>query len=273
MKNTRLQKYLLGAFATLALASSVSMAQPTNFLIEPTGTNVMSVGGGGNQTSSTDVNGDWQNWYVSPVSGAVAYNIVFDTNNPPPNPPPGFGSPSIGSMEQTQNWTNATAAAIMTYATVDGNFWGNAVTFDATMYSNVVLDFKYDTNSTITPTNAAQFEVHVGDNLRTTSDGVTLQVFANSGASASNFDGTWHRLNVPIPATVANVNLSKGIGFKTFEGTNVTGTFNYWIANIELQARPVTLPPPTLSFQPTVNGLNLWNDNYLYLELCPCSYE
>src|SRR6267154_2637379 len=265
MKNTRLHKYLLGAIATLALASSVSMADtPPPVYFEPTNTDTLTSGGtNGNQIGPVFGNpgGVWQNWFIN-NPGITNYSIQFDTANPPPTSPTGA---TLGSVHTTWTYDGTNAGTGSTFMCLDNNFWGGA-TVDASKYSSYEFDFKYDTTSTITNpalTNgtAIQFnntiDTHIIDG---NSGGFSLGNFANSGTNASNFDGNWHHIIVPIPPTIANAAQSKGPGYQWFNQGGTVGTMSFWQANLVLIGRSTIIPPPTMSFAPVIQGLNLWND-------------
>jgi hypothetical protein len=277
MKNTRLQRRLLAAVATLALASSVSLAQPTNIFIEPSFTDTgTTASGNGAVLSFTPGGGELFNWYVnmaagpgitnSPNNAITNYTITFDTNNPPPSSPTGA---IHGSVKNTVGWdvsTNlggggSTGGGASSFFILDNNFWGGGLNFDAGQYQSYEFDFKYDTNSTISSTNAAQFNItidtHVIDNA---SQGFFLTNFANSGSTASNFDGNWHHVSIPIPSSIVNASRSQGPGYNMYNGAGISGEYTWWMANQELIARSIQVPPPVVSFVPVALGLNLIND-------------
>src|SRR5260221_14335558 len=111
MKNTRLQKRLLAAVATLALASSVSLAQPTNIFFQPTGTNTGGSNGGTGAGFTVPMGpAEWLSWYANfggtSGNGITNYSISFDTNNPPPTSPTGA---TIGSVKSTTTWDGTNA--------------------------------------------------------------------------------------------------------------------------------------------------------------------
>jgi len=265
MKNTRLQKYLLGAFAVMALASSVSLAQLTNLYIQPYGTNTGGSGSGYQLNVAFGPTNNVQNWFIndeihSPPGGITNYTVSFDTNNPPPSSPTGA---TIGSISNSWTYDGILGGTGTTYFdALDNNFWGGA-TFNMGAYSNLAFDFKYDTNSTI-QSNAQQFNWVIDNHLAPDggggSGGAFLASFANSGANASNFDGAWHHINIPISSTIPDIAVSKGPGYEWFNGAGTSGTFSFWLANIDLVLNTAPPPPPTMSFTPVVQGLNLWND-------------
>jgi hypothetical protein len=266
MKKTRLQKHLLGAFATLALASSVSMAQlPLNLYIQPYGTNTGGSGSGNQLNVPFGPTNNIQNWFINNPD-ITNYQVAFDTNNPPPSSPTGA---TIGSISNSWTYNGSTNGGTGTtyFDVLDNNFWAGA-TFNAGAYSNISFDFKYDTNSTITnstTTNTTQqfnwvIDNHLAPDGGGGSGGAFVATFANSGANASNFDGAWHHVNIPIPNTIPDIAVSKGPGYEWFNAAGTSGTFSFWLANIDLQLNTTPPPPPIVSFTPVVQGLNLWND-------------
>jgi len=238
------------ALVGLALATASSIAQQTNVFISPQGTETGGTASG-NQINVSFGGGTWQNWFINDP-GITNYSITFDTANPPPS------GDVLGSVLQEQDWNGTSAGTLATFACVDNNFWGGA-TIDITKFKTLEMDFKYDTNSTILPTNRAQVSIMV-DNTRVSSVGVTLTNLANSGATAPDFDGLWHHLSIAIPSTISGVTASKGPGFTIFNPVGTAGTFRYWVANLEFIARTNPPPPPTISIDKTTPGLRQFAD-------------
>ncbi len=258
----KINRYLQTAFLAvvgLVLATTSSLAQlQTNVLIEPSGTDT----GGSGSGSQFDVpfgSAGWQVWFANfPPNGNITnYTISFDTNTPPPS------GDILGSVLQEQDYdgTFPGGGTLSTFAMVDNNLWGGA-TVDMTKFQSVDFDFKYDTNSTVQPTNRAQFNVMV-DNISAasrSSTGVNLTNLANGGVTASNFDGAWHHMSIGIPSTIA-VTGSKGPGFEVFNPAGTTGGFRYWVANLELVGRNTPPPPPTVATTPIIPGLYQFADS------------
>ncbi len=256
MKTTRLKIALLAALAAMAMVPSASRAA-SDILIAPSGATANFSTGSGNQTSSSGTGGVWQNWYVNiggATDGITNYDISFDTTTIPPT------GATAGSMLQKQGWNGAFSGSEITFACIDGNFWGGA-TFDASQYATVEMDFKYDTTSTMTPATSGNVEIHVDNHLSGGgSDGISLTNLANNGVTAGLFDGAWHHVSVPIPSSIAPAAQCKGPGFKIFHNSAVSGTFNYWIANIKLAARVAAIPAPTISLDKAKPGLRMFAD-------------
>lgn len=250
MKTIRLKYLILAAFAALLFIPTLCFAAATNVLFEPTGTATMTDGAGGNQTQTQNANGTWQNWFIN-SPGITNFNINWD-NSPAGTPPTGAAS----SIKQSQGWDGTAGATLTTYACFGGNnFWGGPY-LDATAYTNIEMDFKYDTTSDLTPATNGHFLIVVGDNFRASSGGVTITNIQNRDASAYLFDGAWHHLKIPLnPAILANCVNSKGPGFSIFNPATTTGGFNYWVANLTMNAGLVAIPPPSLTFQGTSPGL------------------
>jgi hypothetical protein len=248
MKINRLFRTLLLALLSLAAVTASSLAQQTNIFIAPSGTQT---GGSnsGNGIAVTFGSSVWQNWYAN---SDITYTIAFDTNNPPPT------GDILGSVLQASSWVtnvNNNNRGLSTFACVDNNFWGGA-TVDMSLYQSLEMDFKFDTNSTITPASAGNVNITVDQGrVLNIANGITLTNLANGGATVSNFDGNWHHLSIGIPSTIANATVSKGPGFQMFQQLTVFGSFNFWTANLELIARPFVAPPPTVATTPIIPGL------------------
>lgn len=248
MKINRLKIAMLGALATSALTPSASFAA-SDILIQPVGPTVMS-NGTGNQCQSTGGGGVWQNWFVNAT--VTNYAITYDVGNPPP-------SGSAGSMYQTQGWDGTGGGTLSTFACQDGNFWGGTK-IDMAQYQSIEMDFKYDTNSTMLPATARGFDFGVNADNNSSSVPINLRLIYNTGTEATNFDGAWHHLSTPIPQNIANATFSEGPGFKIFQPGTVSGSFNYWIANIKLVARVAPVPPPTVTLEKAAPGLRMFAD-------------
>ncbi len=251
MNIKRLKILSLAAVAAVVLTPSVGLSQLTNILIQPSGSTTMTTTGTGNQCSSSGGGGVWQNWFVN-TPGITNYDIIFDTANPPP-------TGAIGSMLQKQGWDGINSGTLSTFACVDGDFWGGRK-IDMAQYSSIELDFKYDTASTMTPVANQGFDLGVNYDNNGQSVGIFLRGIYNTGTEATNFDGAWHHLSTEIPANIANAAHSEGVSFKIFNAATVAGTFNYWIANIELIARVAPVPNPTMTLEKTVPGLKQFAD-------------
>ena len=207
--------------------------------------------GFGNQCQSTGGGGVWQNWYINtpPITN---FAIIYDTTNPPP-------TGSAGSMYQTQGWDGSGGGSFATYVCQDGNFWGGTK-IDMGQYESIEMDFKYDTNSTMTPITAQGFDFGVNKDNNGDSQPVVLRTFYNSGTNAAYFDGAWHHISTPIPQNIAGATFSEGPAFKMFNVATTTGSFNYWVANIKLIARAVQAAPPTVSLNKSAPGLKQFAD-------------
>jgi hypothetical protein len=249
MKKTRLKIAMLGALAACALTPSASLAA-SDILFEPVGATVMT-DGFGNQFGSTGAGGRWQNWYAN-IPPITNFALIYDTTNPPP-------TGSVGSMYQTQGWDGSGGGSFATYVCEDGNFWGGTK-IDMGQYESIEMDFKFDTNSTMLPATQMGFDFGVNKDNNADSQPIVLRTIYNTGAEATNFDGAWHHLSTPIPQNIAGATFSEGPAFKMFHDAAVSGTFNYWVANIKLVARLVQAPPPTVNLKKTVPGLKQFAD-------------
>ncbi len=249
MKINRLKIAMLGALAASALTPSAILAA-SDILLQPTGATTMS-SGFGNQCQSTGGGGVWQNWYIN--AGQITnFSIVYDSANPPP-------TGASGSMYQTQGWNGSGGGSFTTYVCQDGNFWGGTK-IDFGQYESIEMDFKYDTNSTMTPITSQGFDFGVNKDNNADSQPIVLRTIYNSGTSVTNFDGAWHHLVTTVPQNIAGATFSEGPGFKMFNPATTTGSFNYWIANIKLVARVAAVPPPTVRLSKAVPGLKQFAD-------------
>ena len=122
-----------------------------------------------------------------------------------------------------------------------GTWWGNVV-FDGTAYASIELDIKYDTNSTMTPTSAAQLSI----GLDTGYHPVSVTNISFDIASSALANGAWHHLSIPIPAATVGIGSSDGVSFYRWNPPGTSGTMSFWMANVVLVARVVPVPPPTL---------------------------
>ncbi len=231
--------------AGIALAASCVATQAqvaTNIFFGPAGT----------EASTANPDGTWVDAYGN---GA----ILFDTTNPPP--------------------TGDTAGSVYTYITLDttsnsasqnfvgvwdnNNNWygaGGNNTIDGTKYASVQFDFKYDITSTINNTNpvtpSTDPYVTIGLDSGYNSHDITTISYNTTDTNTSTlyFDGNWHHVSVAIP-TMGGISAVAGPAFHSYWGAGTIGTMNYWLANVEMVAKPGTNPPPVVSLKPVVPGL------------------
>lgn len=227
---------------TLSMAASRVSAASVPLCISPTG-------------SETGLSGSswlWQNWW-----GGAYVNMTWDsaTIDPLTSDPQYDGS---GSVYHQATWPGGSAQDDMNVACA-GNWWGGLI-FDATKYSSIELDFKYDTTSTITPATAPHlifgFSGSGGDY---TDDQIyTLNITNGVGMA----DGNWHHLSIPYSAatlsssTYTAIETSGGVVWYQWNPAGTSGTMNYWLANIYLVPILVAAAPPTVTISNVVPGLH-----------------
>lgn len=220
-KVARLLGGLALAGATL-VASSSSAA--TDILFEPTGANVDILSNGGH----------WQNAW-GPAAAAVPGGVSFEPTNPPPSGATG------GSVFLQGNWTvdntNGWDAFHVVWRADAGGWYdspnGN---FDGADYEYLIMDIKYDTNSTM-----AAGSANWGIGL---DQGWSITTLSNYSFAQ---DGSWQHLVIPIAANQPGIGSSTGIGFYTWKPAGTFGTMNFWVANVQLVARTVAIAPPSVS--------------------------
>lgn len=219
--------------ATLALGVSVgTLKAADNIVIGPKGTD----------TAPTGSDYGWVLNYGS-AGGAVS----FDTANPPPT---GY---TAGSIYMQNNFHGSGDDFLWTAQPQNQPWMGN--TFDGTLYSSIELDFKYDTNSTILPTNAVYFTVALAPSYNADDN----KVLTNFTSGSIVYDGGWHHLSIPINPATPGLSAVGGINFHCYTFAN--GTMNFWMANATLIARVVPVPPPTVYLSKVVPGLLQFADS------------
>lgn len=222
---------------SLAVSLATSMAfGASNIIYGPTGT----------EASINNPDGNWlNNWGPAHVSN------TFDPANPPPT------GDTEGSVYIQGNWTgdtngmdNYNEVSMGTYASDPG------FTFDGSQYVSIEMDFKYDTNSTMTPATAA----HLGMGLDTQYNFCDLEDF-NFTNGVGLADGNWHHLSIPVSigaftAQGKNPANCEGVSWYEWNPAGTSGTMNFWAANVKLIASIVIPPPPHLSVSKPATGLH-----------------
>jgi len=205
----------------VALTAFASFAA-SDILFEPTGAN----------TSISSGNGHWQNDW-GPAFGTFS----FDPAQPPPSGATG------GSVYIQGNWTEANTGGWddMMACWRGGWYDAPADNFDGALYEALILDIKYDTNSTI-PAASANWGIGLDQGWANTQ--LTNYSFAS--------DDAWHHVIIPIPASMANIGSTCGIGFYSWKPGGTVGTLGFWVANVQLVARAVAIPPPSVSLNKVV---------------------
>ena len=96
-----------------------------------------------------------------------------------------------------------------------------AVVFDATLYASIEMDFKYDTNSTMTPGTAAHLNIGLDKGYSFVQ--VTNLTFNTNQPIA---DGNWHHLSINIPASTPNISACDGVSYYQWNPGGTSGTMN-----------------------------------------------
>ena len=232
MKTIQLKHSIIAACAALALAvsSNVVRAQANNIFFGPAGS----------EASLSNPDGTWIHLW----GGGTANILEFDTHTIP------LTGDRAGSVYGQMTWAGSAGDNYNSVA--DNNTWFNnpAYAINGNQYTNIVMDFKYDTTSTISPSTAAHvdfaldagyWEQYIETINSTTIDPVT---------STPYFDGNWHHLAVTIPSAMGNIGSVFGPSEYTWNPSGTSGTMGYWMANVAMLARIVPLPPPT-NYPPT----------------------
>jgi hypothetical protein len=231
MKINQVKNKILTAFAVLGMAVSANVALAASDII---------VGPSGTQTGTSGASPDfeWQNMW-----GPAFVSITWDTTTPPPSGNTG------GSIHIQGNWTGVGGQDNYNIGS-PGNWWG-AVTFDASQYASIEMDFKYDILSTITPSTAAHQEICFDV-------GYSRVTVTNYTSTSPVFDGSWHHLSIPVPSDILAPG-AHSVSFYQWNPAGTVGTMNFWVANVVVKARIVPIAPPTVSrkLTPAIKGFNM----------------
>jgi hypothetical protein len=222
----------LAALAAMALALSGNTTQAaSDIIVGPSGTQ------SGLSGSSPDY--EWQNMW-----GNASPTVSFDATTPP------LSGDTTGSIYIQGIWAGAAADS---YNIGSPGNWYGAVTFDASQYTSIEMDIKYDSTSTITPT--SQAHLNIGFDAGYSFIQVTNVSFDASSQTIAN--GSWHHLSIPIPTTISGAGAVHSVAFYQWN-PSATGTMNFWVANVTVVARVLPTPPPTMSpVAKTSKGFNV----------------
>jgi hypothetical protein len=141
-------------------------------------------------------------------------------------------------------------AAVRYFSDADGN----RQTLDGTLYTNLVFDLRFATNSAQSGGNFGYFEYGLvpTDYSQIPLGAVTVQ--------ATN--GNWVHVVAPIDPTVPKIDAVFGVWIKLWSGdasSGMTGETTFWVDNVELIGNTNTAPPPppTMSLASATPGLQL----------------
>jgi len=116
------------------------------------------------------------------------------------------------------------------------------------------MDIKYDTNPTMTPASAADFNIGLDKGYSFVQ---LSNISFNTGQPIT--DGNWHHLSIPIAASTPNISSCDGVSYYQWNPGGTSGTMNFWMANVVLIARAVAVAPPTVSAPvKATQGLNVF---------------
>jgi hypothetical protein len=221
------------ALAGLALAGSTSLisAQTPDYIIDRF-----------NDSTETD---SWTRWW----GGAVQTYEYDATENTSTNAGSGALKATIQFDLATHGGDNQ-FAAVHYFSTADGA----RETLDGSLYTNLVFDLKFATNSPSSGGNFGYFEYGV---VPTDYSQVTL---GHISVAATN--GGWNHIVAPIDPNNVKITNIFGVWIKVWSGdasSGMTGTTTFWVDNVELIGITNTAPPPrpTLGLQPVTPGLQL----------------
>ena len=219
MKITHVKLALLPVLAVMALAQGKSFAA-SDIIFGPHDS----------QASVANADGTWINMW-----GPAYRSTTFDTANPPPS------GDTLGAPYNQGDWTGDTGG-MDNYNMISPGTWWGAVSFDGSQYTSIQMDFRFDTNSTMTPTSAAHLNIGFDKGYSF----VQITNISLDKTSSSLADGQWHHLTIPINPATANISACGGVAYYCWNPGGTSGTMNYWIANVKLIAREVPIAPPAL---------------------------
>jgi hypothetical protein len=233
MKKTVLKIQLL--YVLIALAFMPSLARAASDII---------FGPDGTEASIGNNDGTWINMW-----GPAFINTYFDTTNPPPS------GDIQGSVYNDGDWTGDTSG-MDDYNDISPGTWFGAVNFDGSQYTSIQFDFKFDTNSTMTPNSARHLNVGFDQQYD-----FVYMTNLDLSSDSTLCDGNWHHVIVPVTIaafTTAGANPANcyGVSRYCWNPGGTSGTMNYWMANVHLFAAVVPAPPPTMSISTPVKGLH-----------------
>lgn len=184
----------------------------------------------------------WTTWW-GPPNPTIAWDSTLDASN----------NAASGSMQYVEAFTGANGEQFMTFGTfADRWTWDNSIILDGTKCTNLDFDIRIDPSTAPTINNDyGYFEFGLVDSSWNwnTVKGVTIPLTATN----------WTHYSLPIPQTIANLNVTAGTFIKLWSNGSFTNTLTFNVDNIYMEPRPgPPPPPPTLSLGGTpTSGLNL----------------
>jgi hypothetical protein len=186
----------------------------------------------------------WNNW------GLQGWTLGLD-----PNYLDAAGDPNSSSLRYDVPFVGAGDEQFMTFGTL-ANRWGwdgGVVINCAGAYTNITFDLKIDPSTALTKNNNYG-SLNVG--LVMTGWGTHQQASYAIPLTATE----WTHVTIPIDQTTADLDKVTGVFFGMWSGGNYTNTLSFNLDNIYIQPVPTNappVPPPTMSLEKTVTGLNL----------------
>ena len=232
MKNKKdLSSSMPSILACLALSASVCIGKP-----------VITV-----NTYDSNINGVWD-WYGG---STLSWDSSQDHT--------GDGGGSLYIQKNTSN------DHIFDVQSFSGNQWDNGTAYDLTLYTNLSLWIKWDTNSTMSISdfnaNLGGLTMELNDNHLGQYDwsGNGLHILPSVLIPNAASNG-WVHLNFPVSATIPYIDTIGSIIFDAYHTTPWSGTVQFWVDDITFQPAAVDVVPPPV-IQPITKatpGLNVF---------------
>ena len=233
MKPMNVTKHACLGLAALALALSVSVC---------IGKPVITV-----NTYDSNINGVWD-WYGG---STLSWDSSQDHT--------GDGGGSLYIAKNTSN------DHIFDVNSFSGNDWDNGTAYDLTLYTNLSLWIKWDTNSSMS---ISDFNANLGGLTMELNDNHLGQYdWSGNGLHAlpsvqipNAASNGWVHLNFPVSSTIPYIDSIGSIIFDAYHTTPWSGTVQFWVDDITFQPAAVdVVPPPILSpVTKATPGLNVF---------------
>ena len=164
------------------------------------------------------------------------------------------GNPASGSLFVEANWDAAAYGGENQWSLLEefsGIAWNSSETIDPRLYTNLVMDIRWDPDSVRRASDFGWFEFALVASDWNTRIEWGYAVQTNAG---------WQRVvGVIDPADPRLTNVIAGISFRMWSGASgFTGPSSFWVDNIKLIGRASTNEaPPTVGLQKASPGLHL----------------
>jgi hypothetical protein len=180
--------------------------------------------------------------------GSVTNRLTHDPSNDADN------NPASGSLFVEANFNAAAYGGENQWALLEefsGTAWNSSETIDPRLYTNLVMDIRWEPDSVRRASDFGWFEFALVAKDWSTRIEWGYAVLTNSG---------WQRVvGVIDPADTRLTNVIAGISFRMWSGASgFTGNSSFWVDNIKLVGRASTNDtPPTVGLQKASPGLHL----------------